>query len=86
MQVTVGSYFNDESRGVQRELHVSLDSGDGERIFTADKWTAMSVNEQVQKLSAMADIHVQKYAASRGFRTEENVVADIQKIIARDLS
>lgn len=41
---------------------------------------------QVRKLSAMADIFLHQYAASRNFRAEHAVAEDIEAIIRRDLT
>lgn len=84
MKVTVGSYYQDDARGSNREIHITLDELDGESLF-GEEWASMSPAEKNTKLSAMADVYLHKYAATRGFRSEEAVAKELQTIIARDL-
>ena len=85
MEVRVSGYYQDDSKGAQRELQVALNEGDGARIFSQPKWDGWTPATQIVKLTAMADIFLHQYAASRGFRAEHAVAEDIQKIVERDL-
>lgn len=84
MEVRVGSYYFDESKNAQREIHVTLDQADGAELFK-DNWTKMPPETRFRKLSAIADILAIRYAISRGFRFEEAGNEEIQAIVTRDL-
>ena len=84
MKVKVGSYYHDESKGAQREIHIELDDSDGEEL--CDNWHTLSHGERYVKLRAFADIYMLKYAASRGLRSEDVVANDIRLIYSKDLS
>lgn len=79
MNVTVGSYYNDEARGQQQEIHVSLDDSDGVEIFK--DWGALSNNKKIEKLTALADIYTLQYAMTRGYVQEARTLDRIQNLI-----
>ena len=84
MQVQVGSYYHDEARGAQREIHLTLNDADGEELFPKG-WSEWEPEEKFRKLSGIADILTIKYAVTRGFRSVDTAATDRKKIIERDL-
>lgn len=84
MKVTVGSYYEDDAKGTQREVHITLDENDAKEIFKSG-WDNWSVDTRSTKLTAMADILLLKYAVSRGFRNADPVNREMTNIINRDL-
>lgn len=85
MKVQVGSYYLDDHRDEQREIHVTLDDSDAMKIFP-NSWEGWDVEEQFRKLSAIADILQLRYAGSRGFRRDDAVAEKVENIIAQDLT
>lgn len=82
MQVQVGSYFADDARGAQREVHITLTEEDATKLFE-DKWDAWNTTERFERLSGMADIYMLRYAASRDFRSKDVVDEEIRNTVAR---
>lgn len=84
MEVKVASLYTDVATDVQRMVEVTLTSQEGKRFFK-DKWDKMSIPTQFEKLSALADVLMHKYAADRNLRSTEKVNEDIHELVNRFL-
>lgn len=84
MKVTVGSYYEDDAKGTQREIHITLDEDDAKEMFKS-QWDKWSVDTRSTKLTAVADILLLKYAVARGFRNADPVEREMANIINKDL-
>ena len=80
MQITVGSYYTDDSTGRSQEGHITLSDSDGAEVFS-NSWDNISNAQKAEKLALLADLYGIQFAKVRGLQREDLATSRMSTIL-----
>lgn len=80
MKIELGDFFTDNATGAQRAMHVTLTEEDIFPYVPELALETLSHMDKARKMTELADLLLLDYAVQRGYRAEEVVLPQMQRL------